>query len=161
MTILSYADRMSRPDFGLEASPGYLLARIGAESRRRWSQGLATLGLRTAHFGVLMTLATLGSLSQRRLGQAIGIDPRNLVQVIDQLEEQGLVERAADPGDRRRHAVRLTQAGQAALEDLRRVGAEAEASLLAPLDEREQARLQRLLLKLLSGISPPRRGKDE
>jgi DNA-binding MarR family transcriptional regulator len=144
---------MSSPDFGLESSPGYLLARIGAESRRRWSQGLATLGLRTAHFGVLMTLAALGSVSQRRLGQAVGIDPRNLVQVIDQLQEQGLVERAADPGDRRRHAVRLTPAGLSALGDLRRVGAEAEASLLAPLDEKEQARLQRLLLKLLPAVT--------
>jgi DNA-binding MarR family transcriptional regulator len=152
---------VSRPDFGLEASPGYLLARIGTESRRRWSQGLATLGLRTAHFAALMTLAALGSVSQRRLGQAIGIDPRNLVQVIDQLEEQGLVERAADPGDRRRHAVRLTPAGQAALGELRRVGAEAEASLLAPLDERERARLQRLLLKLLPTLLETDKGPDE
>ncbi|TMC13849.1 MAG: MarR family transcriptional regulator [Chloroflexi bacterium] len=106
---------MSSLDLGLEASPGYLLARLGAESRRRWSQGLATLGLRTAHFGMLMTLAAVGSASQRQLGRAIGVDPRNLVLLIDQLEERGLVERAADLGDRRRHAVRLTPAGEAAL----------------------------------------------
>lgn len=146
---------MSSPDLGLEASPGYLLARLGAESRRRWTQGLATLGLRTTHFGVLMTLAAVGSASQRQLGRAIGVDPRNLVQPIDQLEERGLVERAADPGDRRRHAVRLTPAGEAALGELRRVGAEAENELLAPLDEGERKRLQRLLVKLLPAAGKP------
>jgi DNA-binding MarR family transcriptional regulator len=65
------------------------------------------------------------------------------------VEEPGLVERAADPGDRRRHSVRLTPAGEVALGELRRVGAEAEEELLAPLDEGERQRLQRLLVKLL------------
>jgi DNA-binding MarR family transcriptional regulator len=133
----------------LEASPGYLLARIGAESRRRWGQGLASLDVRTAHFGVLMTLAAAGPVSQRRLSQAIGVDPRNLVLVIDQLEERGLIERGADPADRRRHAVRLTVAGRAMLGKLARVGAEAEASLLAPLDAADREHLRRLLVKLL------------
>ena len=152
---------MSSLDLGLEASPGYLLARLGAESRRRWSQGLATLGLRTAHFGMLMTLAAVGSASQRQLGRAIGVDPRNLVLLIDQLEERGLVERAADLGDRRRHAVRLTPAGRdlrpvmQSLGELRRVGAEAEDELLAPLDERERKRLQGLLFKLLPAAGGP------
>src|SRR5207237_936970 len=82
--------------------------------------------------------AAVGAASQRQLGRAIGVDPRNLVLLIDQLEERGLVERAADLGDRRRHAVRLTPAGEAALGELRRVGAEAEDELLAPLDERER-----------------------
>ena len=146
---------VSSPEFGLEASPGYLLARVGAESRRRWTQGLATLGLRTAHFGALMTLAAVGSASQRQLGRAIGVDPRNLVLLLDQLEERGLIVRAADPSDRRRHSVRLTPAGEAALGELRRVGAEAEDELLAPLDERERQRLRRLLVKLLPISSRP------
>jgi MarR family transcriptional regulator, lower aerobic nicotinate degradation pathway regulator len=140
---------MSSSDFGLEASPGYLLARIGAESRRRWSQGLASLDLRTAHFGLLMTLGAAGPTSQRRLAGAIGIDPRNLVLVIDQLEERGLLERTVDPGDRRRHSVRLTPAGRKMLAELARVGAEAEADLLAALDDGERRRLQELLVKLL------------
>ena len=141
--------QMSSLELGLNASPGYLLARVGSESRRRWAQALLAAGLRPAHFGVLMTLEALPRASQRELGRAIGVDPRNLVAVIDELEERRLIEREASPGDRRRNAVRLTGAGRSRLAELRRRGEAAERELLAPLDSRERTQLHRLLLKLL------------
>jgi DNA-binding MarR family transcriptional regulator len=96
-----------------------------------------------------MTLGALSRASQRELGQAIGVDPRNLVGVIDELEERGLVDREAQPGDRRRHSVRLTTSGKAKLAELRRKGEAAERDLLGALDARERSQLHRLLLKLL------------
>jgi DNA-binding MarR family transcriptional regulator len=140
---------MSSPSANLNASPGYLLARVGAESRRRWTRALSAAGLRPAHFGVLMTLGATARASQRELGQAIGVDPRNLVAVIDELEQRRLVEREAQPGDRRRYAVRLTATGKNKLAELRRRGETAERELLAPLDAREREQLRRLLVKLV------------
>src|SRR2546423_1434868 len=102
----------------LVASPGFLLALIGAESRRRFVHGLSRWGLRPSHYGALMVLAQLGPLSQLDLSRRIGIDPRNLVAIVDQLEERGLAERRADPGDRRRRAVALTAAGGGLLGEL-------------------------------------------
>jgi DNA-binding MarR family transcriptional regulator len=139
-------------DADLRASPGYLLALIGAESRRRWTRALRSAGLRSSHFGVLMTLGLLGEASQRRVGLAIGIDPRNLVGLMDQLQGRGLIERRIDSGDRRRHAVRLTPLGHELLIDMRKAGESEERELLAALEVPERKELTRLLTKLLPGL---------
>ena len=45
-------------------STGYLLALVGAESRRRWVLALSSAGLRPADYGVLMTLDVAGHYSR-------------------------------------------------------------------------------------------------
>ena len=115
---------------------------------------LSSEEVRPQHFYVLMTLGATGETSQRRLGEQIGIDPRNLVGVIDVLEERGLLERVADRADRRRHTVRLTDSGSKTLRKLARSGQKAEDGLLAPLSNTEREHLQRLLLKLLPALDP-------
>ncbi len=133
----------------LFASTGFLLGLLGGESRRRWAQALERWNLRPSHFGALMVLGELGAASQRELGRMIGIDPRNLVPVIDVIEERGLAERTPDPMDRRRHVIRLTSSGKRLLRQLRRSGDEAEMEMLAALDVSERAALHALLLKLV------------
>jgi DNA-binding MarR family transcriptional regulator len=143
------------------ASTGFLLARVGGESRRRWAQSLGTLGLRPSHYSVLMALAELGPISQRSLSDVIGADPRNVVGLVDLLEERGLLERGRDPDDRRRHGVRLTAAGVDTLTRLRRVGAAVEEEFLSALDEAERTRLHELLLKLLPAAASGKSGEAE
>src|SRR6266496_2272641 len=104
---------------GLRSSTGYLLARLGAESRRRWARMLAAHGLTPHHFGMLMTLDHLGTAHQRRLSELVGVDPRNAVPVLDLLDQRGLIQRTSDPADRRRRAIGLTPAGQRMLDELR------------------------------------------
>ena len=134
---------------GLRASSGYLLYRLGAESRRLWARMLAERDLTPHHFGVLSALDQLGVTHQQRLSELVGIDPRNAVPVVDLLRRRGLIERAPDPADRRRHAIQLTAAGRAVCADLRSAGDTIEAELLDGLDGRERTALHRLLLKLL------------
>src|SRR6266545_3469457 len=110
----------------LAASTGYLLARVGAESRRLWARMLAEHGLTPHHFGVLL--------------------------VLDLLQQRSLVERRPDPADRRRHAVALTPTGQAAIEELRRAGEQVEQRLLDCLTAAERTGLHRMLRKLLTAL---------
>jgi DNA-binding MarR family transcriptional regulator len=133
---------------GLRSSTGYLLARLGAESRRRWARMLADHGLTPHHFGMLMTLDQLGVTHQRRLSELVGIDPRNAVPVIDLLHQRGLIQRTDDPADRRRRAIGLTPAGQRLLNDLRQAADAIEHDMLKDLDDHQQAILHRLLLTL-------------
>jgi DNA-binding MarR family transcriptional regulator len=132
----------------LRSSTGYLLARLGTESRRRWARMLADHGLTPHHFGMLMTLDHLGVTHQRRLSELVGIDPRNAVPVIDLLHQRGLLQRTDDPADRRRRAIRLTPAGQQMLDDLRQAADAIEHDMLKGLDDHQQASLHRLLLTL-------------
>ena len=140
-------------DAALVSSTGFLLARVGTESRRRWTRALAQLGLRPSHYGVLMALAAVGAVSQQGLSEVVGIDPRNAVPVLDELEGRSLVTRDRDPRDRRRHSLRLTDAGRQTMRRLQSLGETAERELLAPLSEAERAQLNALLLKLLPIVS--------
>jgi DNA-binding MarR family transcriptional regulator len=132
----------------LRSSTGYLLARLGAESRRRWAKMLADHGLTPHHFGVLMTLDHLGTTHQRRLSELVGVDPRNAVPLLDLLHQRGLLHRTGDPDDRRRRAIALTPAGQRLLNQLRQAADAVEADMLKDLDDQQQATLHRLLLTL-------------
>ncbi len=132
----------------LRLSAGYLLARLGADSRGLWARMLARRGLTPHHFGVLMGLAKLGETHQRQLTTIIGVDPRNAVGVIDALTERGLVERDVDPADRRRHLIRLTAQGRLVLAELQRAGDAIEDDMLSGLDPGERRALHALLLKL-------------
>jgi DNA-binding MarR family transcriptional regulator len=130
------------------SSSGYLLTRIGAESRRRWARMLAGYGLTPHHYGVLIALRQLMTSHQQRLAEAIGVDPRNAVPVIDLLERRGLIARTTDPADRRRRVIELTEAGLRITEELRRAGEAIEAAMLHGLTARQRSTLNTLLHKL-------------
>ena len=133
----------------LLASTGYLLARVGSESRRRFVEALAAHDLSLSAYSVLMLVAAMRGVTQRMIGDAAGIDPRNLVPILDDLDGRGLIMRDPHPKDRRRHAVSLSAAGRAKLTRLRDAGAQAEHSLLEPLTPVERRQLHALLRKLL------------
>jgi MarR family transcriptional regulator, lower aerobic nicotinate degradation pathway regulator len=130
-------------------STGYLLARVGSESRSRFVEALAGQDLTLAAYSVMMILGGTTDITQRELAAAVGIDPRNLVPILDDLEARGLLTRGAHPADRRRHAVKLTKAGQTQLIRLAEIGASAEMELLRPLSKQERKQLHSLLTRLL------------
>ena len=130
-------------------STGYLLARMGTESRRRFVEALAQEDVTLAAYSVLMILGGAAGITQRRLADAVGIDPRNLVPILDDLEARGFLVRSPHADDRRRHAVKLSAPGRAKLGRLAEVGAQAEREMLSPLSRNERTHLHALLRKLL------------
>jgi DNA-binding MarR family transcriptional regulator len=59
---------------------------------------------------------TVGALAERLL-----IAPQTATELVDRLAEAGLVEREADPTDRRRQVLQLTEKSEAVLADLSKV----------------------------------------
>ncbi|MEJ5943787.1 MarR family transcriptional regulator [Pseudokineococcus basanitobsidens] len=83
------------------------------------------------------------------LASALRIAPRSATEVVDGLEERGLVVRASDPADRRAVVLRASDAGRALSRDVEVARARGGEALLARLgadDRVELARLLRLLL---------------
>ncbi|MGW5666579.1 MarR family winged helix-turn-helix transcriptional regulator [Micromonospora sp. NPDC003776] len=136
----------------LTSSTGFLLARLGAESRRRWVRLLSERGLSPHHFGVLMTLDQLGETHQQRLSAAIGVDPRNAVPIFDTLEARELITRTSDQTDRRKRAVAITAAGRTTVDELRRTGAALDDDLLAGLTDHQRRTLHGLLLTVFHTV---------
>jgi DNA-binding MarR family transcriptional regulator len=128
--------------------PGYLLARLGEASRRRFHKALEPEGLHPRHFGVMTMVAAHPGMSQQQLHEKTAIDPSSMVAVIDELEAGGLAERRPDPGDRRTRAIFLTEQGQATLERVRGLAAQLQREFFGVLTAEELRSLHALLRKL-------------
>src|SRR5215472_1549877 len=92
----------------LRRLPTRLLAMVAMHWDRLVADGLAAEGARRWHFAVLSTLDESGPASQAELSQRTDIYRSDLVSVLNELAGQGHVERAPDPGDRRRNIITLT-----------------------------------------------------
>lgn len=95
--------------------------------------------------GVLMRH---GQMRLSELSDHLRIAPRSTTEVVDALEERGLVERGRDPSDRRATLVALTERGQdtgRAIKHARRAEGERLFGELSPDDRAELARILALL----------------
>ena len=95
-----------------------------------------------------------GATTQGALGEALRLDPSNLVGLLNELEERALLERRRDPDDRRRHIVELSDAGRRALMRAERDLLSVQDDILGALDEDERATLHALLLRAAGGQVP-------
>jgi MarR family transcriptional regulator, lower aerobic nicotinate degradation pathway regulator len=136
------------PPEPLASAPGFLLSWNGQRTSHQFAAALEPLGLRPHHFGVLTLIQSHPGCAQQELVDRSLIDPSSMVAVIDELEELGLAERRAHPGDRRKHAVHLTAGGRRTLERAREVAIETAKRTFAPLSASEVETLRGLLRKL-------------
>ena len=131
----------------------YLLGRLGREARRQFTQALSAWELHPSHYGILLLLEAIGQASQQHLAQTLTIDRANMVALLDVLEQRGLIQRQADPLDRRRHIVKLTTAGHMELQQIRQARKKVDEAFFAGLDNGEQEMLHRLLVKLFISLT--------
>jgi DNA-binding MarR family transcriptional regulator len=129
------------------------LARLG---RRAGEAQLNQFGdcLRPRHIIALRLLREGGPMPQHTLGEALSLDPSNVVGLLNELEERGLVTRRRDPADRRRHIVEASAAGT---DKLAAIDAEldlVEDDLFKALSPEERTTLRALLVRAVGAVSP-------
>jgi DNA-binding MarR family transcriptional regulator len=128
--------------------PGYVLARVGESSRRRFRMALEPEGLHPRHFGVMTMVAAQPGMSQQELHEKTAIDPSSMVAVIDELEAMGLAERRPHPEDRRVRTIFLTDMGLEKLERVRALVGKLQREFFQALTAEERHQLHALLRKL-------------
>jgi DNA-binding MarR family transcriptional regulator len=129
-----------------------LIDHLARAARRSSETALEPTGLRSRHLVALTILRDRGAMTQVALGEALRLDPTNLVGLLNELEHASLLERRRDPADRRRHIVELSDAGDAALADAERTLATVQDQVLAGLDQDERTTLHALLVRATGRI---------
>lgn len=104
-------------------------------------------GLRPRHLHALGLLNERGPQTQQGLGEILSLDPSNVVGLLNELEEPGLIIRRRDPADRRRHIVEISQSGEAELNVAYLRLALVEENLLSALSAEERGTLHHLLVR--------------
>lgn len=121
----------------LSNSVGFLLRLANGVASNNLASRLATLGLRQSLYSVMLIIQENPGLKQQEVGQALSIQQPNLVALINDLIDQGLVAREVNAQDRRSYSLTLTAAGKRLLQKANRLHDEYEQALaetIAPLD---------------------------
>ena len=108
----------------LTASGLFLIKRLGMTAKERSLTAYEEAGLHPYHHAILAALDAGAHETQGSIADALGYDKGQLVGLLDELEEAGLIERRRDPADRRRHLVEMTAAGKMQLARLRSLSAQ-------------------------------------
>src|ERR1700689_928084 len=127
------------------------LARVG---RRAAEISMSPGGLRPRHLIALRLLSEQGPASQHGLADALSLDPSNVVGLLNELEERGLITRRRDPADRRRHIVEGSATGGDELAQPYAQLGLVEDELFKTLTCEQRSTLHELLASAVAGLSP-------
>src|SRR5476651_2712868 len=103
-------------------------------------------GISRAQWAVLVRIDRTEGLKQSELAEILDLQPISLTRLLDRLAANGLIERRADPNDRRANRLFLTPAARPMLEQLAELGGDMMATVLEGLDAKSNERLLRDLV---------------
>ncbi len=127
---------------------GYLLKHVQARLAEQQAGALEPFGINGRDLAVLSTVASEEPLSQLEVAARLGVDRTSIGDLLDSLEDRGLVERRRSPEDRRRNIVALTPHGEDTVRKAEQIRVEIERRFLAPLTS--STRFREDLRKLLN-----------
>jgi DNA-binding MarR family transcriptional regulator len=131
-----------------DADLGDLVLRVARGLRQRGAAVTAPWDLAPHQARALRVVARHGQVRPGRIAAHLRVAPRSVTDVIDALEERGLVERAPDPADRRATVVTLTASGRRLVDEIDEARRGDLSSFFSQLSERDQATLRRILTTL-------------
>lgn len=137
----------------MEENIGTLLSNVARLMRRAFDERVRAIGVTRPQWQVLGTISTKEGINQGALAEILEVEPITAGRMIDRLEEGGLVERRADPADRRAWRLHLTERGQELLEELYPYGMETLKVALDGIDDAQRAQLMAMLEQIRSNLS--------
>jgi DNA-binding MarR family transcriptional regulator len=136
-------------------STGFLMHDIARLMRYRFDARARDLGVTRPQWRALLHLARNPGSTQTELADMLDVEQITLCRMVDRLGEAGLVERRADPSDRRVRRLHLLEPAHAIVDQLAEIGAELEEEVLSPLSPEERAALGQSLLRVRDGLRRP------
>jgi len=149
--VTSDRDKPAQPEpadpAGDESLSEALMA-VARQLREKSAETLAPWDITPAYLRALRTLARHQTMRLSVLSDHLQIAPRTATEVVDALQARGLVQRRADPADRRAILVELTEHGTGMLAEIRAARGTEAGRIFGRLGPADRAELARILSKL-------------
>ena len=139
---------MANGDTTLRDIVGYNLTRANSATLLVLAQVLEPFGLRRVTYSAMAVVEAQPGLRQADLADALAIDRANLVMIVNELEDDGLISRTRSVKDKRAYALKLTKEGAEVIRKAHDAIRLFDANITAGLTSAER----RTLIKLLSII---------
>lgn len=135
-------------------SPGFLLNTAGKLLLQRVSESLKPSGLTVQEYGLLRIISIEGPITQNAFAAKWDIDRTTVTEIVDGLENRGVIVRLKSKTDRRYNELHLTPAGKKLLTRVVKIVDKANAEFLHPLDYKDWRLVRESLVKLITFNSP-------
>ena len=140
-------------DYGpLPSLVGYWVRKAYSYLFQTFTLMLREIGLAPGQYSVLQLIALNPGLSQMALAEATGLDGSTIVPITNRFVKLGWIRRVRRKDDRRFYELRITQTGQAVLDEARPIIEAHERNFVAGLSDAEC----RTLIELLSRVTENR-----
>lgn len=116
--------------------------------RKAFDRRAVGLGVTRAQWKVLFRVTRQPGLRQIELADMLEIEPITLSRIVDRLEEAGLLERKADPADRRAWRLHVTVQAQPLIAKLRAIADDMTADAFAGIDPKDIETTRRVLARV-------------
>ena len=144
---------MTGLDATLRQLTGYRLQRATGVSMMRYKAVFAEYGLRRTTFSCLSLIVETPGLKQSQLGHTLAIERPNLVKIVEDLTQAGLVQRKTSATDSRAYALFPTTAGAALFREALAAVRALDDAITAGLSEEEVSVLRAALAKVEANAS--------
>jgi DNA-binding MarR family transcriptional regulator len=131
---------------------GFLLRNVSRLYAANFERHATGLNLTLKQCRVLCYLERNEGISQARLAELSDTDPMTLVRILDRMESEGLVERRADPADRRARRLHLRAPALPVLKEIWRVSDRARAQCFARMPVADRDLLLNLLQQMQTNL---------
>lgn len=139
----------------------YLMNDIARHMRYAFDARTRSKGITRPQYRLLLAILRSPGCTQSELAEALDVERITLGRMIDRMGAAGLVERRADPQDRRVWRLHMLPAADVMIGQLTALAEEMTAEALVHLDQDEQDQLAGLLGKLHEGLRQSRAEKTK
>ncbi len=137
----------------MDDSIGPLVADVARLMRRAFDERARDIGVTRPQWRVLAMLKRHEGINQGGLAELLEVEAITLCRMVDRLQDADLVERRADPADRRAWRLHLTPRADKLLDDLRPLALDMFDEAMTGLDETERSELLKLLERMRTNLS--------
>jgi len=137
----------------MDENIGTLLAQVSRLLRRNFDERARCIGVTRPQWQVLSLLRVHAGSNQGSLAEILEVEPITLGRMIDRLQDAQLVERRADPADRRAWRLYLTGKGEDLIDTLRPYALETMEMAMEGLNQAERDQFRDMLVRIRGNLS--------